>query len=288
MPRVRIDVSMSPEINLVLGKIGAFTLFSGMGLLSMVCLSMWQTKHLRLDRHTEQLVLQSIPIVALPAVVPACLSDIAFRWTNFTENPLRFGMTFYGWLFGCLAGWTLYAALTNQRTWFLLDFFAPSLALAQAIGRIGCFLGGCCYGRPSSRGMGVCFPEGSLPWMRYGDQTLYPVQLLESFWLFSVFAVLLLVIHFRYRACCYFVLMGMGRFLCEFLRGDDRGTIFGIGQLSPAQFMSILLALCGAIAILSSMRKHKFGKGSANQEARTRRGTAHHGFRFRIRAGRFL
>lgn len=213
----------------------------------MVCLSIWQAKRLRLDRHTEQLVLQSIPMVTIVAIVPACLSDVILRRAQFVDNPLGFGMTFYGWMVGCIFGWCIYATFTNLRPWFLLDFFSPSLALAHAFGRIGCFLGGCCHGRPTMSCIGVRFPAQSIPWMRYGNLPLYPVQLIESIWLFVVFTLLLRRIPFRHRMAAYLILVGTGRFFAEFLRGDERGDFFGIHSLSPAQFLSAFMVGSGIL-----------------------------------------
>ncbi len=238
-----------PEINLILGKIAGFNLCAGIGLLSMVCLSMWQARRLKLDGHTTQLALESIPIVTILAIIPACLSDITFRWENFRENPLGFGMTFYGWLLGCVVGWRSYESIAHLRPQFLLNFFSPSLALAQAFGRIGCFLAGCCHGKPALPCMGVRFPEHSIPWERYGDIPLYPVQLMESAWLFSITLLLVLKVPFRLRFATYLVLMGSGRFFMEFLRGDARGAVFGAVALSPARFISAFIVVAGIAAL---------------------------------------
>jgi phosphatidylglycerol:prolipoprotein diacylglycerol transferase len=246
---------MMPEINLVLGKIAGFNLCAGIGLLSMVCLSMWQARQLKLDGHTTQFALESIPIVTLVAIIPACLSDIVFRWANFRANPLGFGMTFYGWLLGCVAGWRICESIAHLYPQFLLNFFAPSLALAQAFGRIGCFLAGCCHGRPVPPPMGVRFPEHSIPWERYGDIPLFPVQLMESAWLFSITLLLVLKVPFRHRFTAYLVLMGTGRFFMEFLRGDARGAVCGVGALSPAQFISAIIVVAGIVALLKHARK---------------------------------
>ena len=256
---------MLPEINLILGKVGSFTLFAGMGLVSIVCLSMRQTKKLRLDKRTEQRILQSIPIVTILAVVPAMLSDVVFRWPNCIDNPKSIGVTFYGWLIGCISGWYIFAVVAKLRFLFVLNFFAPMLALAQAFGRVGCFLGGCCYGRPSGCSIGVRFPEQSLPWTYYGELPLFPVQLIDSCWLLLVFIVLWRMCRFENRIAMYLILIGTGRFFVEYLRGDVRGTFFGLGLLSPAQFMSVVFGSCGIVARLSSIRKNGVARFPARQ-----------------------
>lgn len=221
-----------------------------MGLLSIVCLSMWQARCLSMDRHTKEFLFQTIPFVTILSIIPACLSDILFRWSNFRENPMGFGMTFYGWLLGCIFNWSLCALVAHKSPCFLLNFFCPSLAMAQAFGRIGCFLAGCCHGRPTISGIGVRFPEQSLPWKQYGDVPIYPVQLIEAIWLFVITVILFLIVPFKKRMGAYFVFVGIGRFSTEFLRGDNRGVLLGIVQLSPAQLLSVLFVTVGILSML--------------------------------------
>ncbi|MGE3820916.1 MAG: prolipoprotein diacylglyceryl transferase, partial [Isosphaeraceae bacterium] len=77
------------------------------------------------------------------------------------------GIVYYGCLIGGLIGSTLY--WYRQRFPFLAmaDAVAPALALGSAVGRIGCWLNGCCYGRPCDPAWGVAFPQGSPPWARH-------------------------------------------------------------------------------------------------------------------------
>lgn len=247
---------MFPEINLILGTISTFNLCAGLGLISMVCLSMSQAKRLGVDRHTEQFLIQSIPFVSIFAIAPACLSDIVFRWADFRNNPIGFGMTFYGWLTGCIVGWWFFAIIAHRSPSFVLNFFCPTLAMSQSFGRVGCFFAGCCYGRPTSSGIGLSFPENSFPWKRYGDAPLFPIQLMEAFWLLIVTIILVKLIPFRHRTGSYFILMGTGRFFAEFLRGDNRGSFFGFDQLSPAQFMSLFFVTVG-IVLRITMRERR-------------------------------
>ena len=219
---------------------------------------MRQAVRLHMDRHTEQTVLQSIPLVTVFAVIPACLLDAFFRRGKLTyDNYLDFGLTFYGWLLGCVIGWWVYARITNCRFEFLLNFFSPLLALAQAFGRIGCFLAGCCYGKPTSSILGICFPEGSMPWRAFGAQPLYPVQLLEALWLFGVFTALQYTVPFKCRISAYFISTGLMRFLIEYLRGDDRGYVFIGCPISPSQCIGSMLVLSGIFMIATAiLHKH--------------------------------
>jgi phosphatidylglycerol---prolipoprotein diacylglyceryl transferase len=76
-------------------------------------------------------------------------------------NITRGGMVFYGSAMGAFAGTILFVWKYRPPMWKLFDAIAPSLALGIAIGRIGCFLNGCCYGDYCTQGPSVRFPFGS-------------------------------------------------------------------------------------------------------------------------------
>ena len=87
------------------------------------------------------------------------------------------GLMFQGGLMGGLALALYLAAKGRIRFLTMGDAFAPALALGQGVGRLGCLLAGCCYGRPSPRWLGITFPQASqAPW----GVPLYPTQPMES------------------------------------------------------------------------------------------------------------
>lgn len=192
-------------------------------------------------------------IIAMAAGFPAAmLADSLFKWWETGDFRLQ-GATFYGGeIFGCL----LWATMLFFRRrpvpvleWF--DALAPCIAAGHAIGRIGCFLGGCCYGLPTDLPVGVVFPEGSLPYARYGSVPLHPTQLYEAGLLLLIFLVLMTMPR-RGAFPRYLILYGAGRFLIEFLRADDRGSIFGISLFTPAQVISLVFIFVGAICLITS------------------------------------
>lgn len=125
-----------------------------------------------------------------------------------------------------------------------LDVVAMGLGCILAVGRLGCLLVGCCYGRPGR--WGVCYGEehaaAGFPAHLVGVR-LFPIQLVESLWVFGIVAVgsVLLV---RGAApgealAWYVVSYGLGRFCFEFARGDDaRPYLLGF---SEAQWTSLTL-----------------------------------------------
>jgi len=240
---------MCPEIQFHIFRFGTFNLFVGVGLVFWVCATLWQLKRMGIRGDKELLILSAIPVSLLAVVAMACLSDIAFRWRHFWADPSRVGATFYGGLLGFIGFWWLYARWKGLDFAFLMNVFLPAVAIAQAFGRIGCFLGGCCYGRPISA-WGVMYPEGAPAFVQYGHCPVAPVQLMESAWLFCVGIALFSLIAFRCRYAWYFILVGLGRFGFEFLRGDVRSDVWTSISLSPAQCISLLLVGYGLVLLI--------------------------------------
>ena len=142
----------------------------------------------------------------------------------------------------------------------LLNCLVPSLLIAHAFGRVGCFFGGCCYGKPTDWAWGVIYPKGSVAADMYGYGTrLIPTPLIEAAFLLITFFLFLFVPLFKQRRTmwyCFFY--GIYRFFGEYLRGDSRGGF--IPGLSPSQFLSILLVLVGITIILVQHFTHDDGK----------------------------
>ena len=100
------------------------------------------------------------------------------------------GLTLYG---GIIAG-TFAGLLAADRfglpKWLVADALTPSLALGTMFGRIGCFLNGCCYGRPTAMPWGIKFPHDSFAALEFGDTPVQPSQLYNAAVGFILFALL--------------------------------------------------------------------------------------------------
>ena len=137
-----------------------------------------------------------------------------------------------------------------------MDMLCPPIALGQAIGRIGCFLAGCCYGAPTDSACGVVFPANvgsSAP----AGIPLIPTQLFESAFclILSGFLVYVFLREKRVGTSLgvYCILYSLWRFIIEFFRSDDRGTV---GTLSTSQFICIFIFLTGFILLYMVYRKN--------------------------------
>lgn len=175
--------------------------------------------------------------------------------------PYVGGAVFYGGLLGGLAAGALYLRIRRLPFAAYADIAAPAIPLFHAFGRIGCFLGGCCYGIPWEGG--ITYTRALSP--EANGVARFPVQLLESALLFALF--FLLAALFRRGAlrakllALYLAVYAVLRFLLEFLRGDAiRGVYFG---LSTSQWISLAILLALGVAALARACARRRARASA-------------------------
>lgn len=208
--------------------------------------------------------------IALVAILGAKLLMVITDWDYYLSHPreifslqsLQSGGVFYGGFVAALIFAIAYCRVQQLSFWRVADTFAPGIALGHAIGRIGCFTAGCCWGRETHLPWAVVFTNPyshDLVGVPLGVP-LHPTQLYESFALFAIFLLLLRVrsrAHFDGQVfAAYVMLYATARFCIEFLRGDpDRGFVLG-GALSTSQFLSIFLFAGAAIFWLLRRRAY--------------------------------
>ena len=221
-----------------------YGLMIGLGFLLCVLMGSIRAKKRGMDGNA---VVDIALIGILCGFVGAKLLYCIVEFRRFLASPLSVlgsdGFVVYG---GIVTG-ILSAVFTCRRKGLaFIDYFdllAPSIALAQGFGRIGCFLAGCCYGRETHSGFAIVFPHSDYA---PSGVPLVPTQLLSSAGDFLI--VILLLLFHRYAkkrnrgdvGALYLLLYAVGRFVLEFFRGDVRGSV---GPLSTSQFISILIAL---------------------------------------------
>ncbi len=172
----------------------------------------------------------------------------------------RGGLVFYGGLIGAALACVLHARLRKLPLWRLADVLAPSIALGYAIGRIGCFLNGCCFGRLCDLPWAVRYPTQSDVWQRHfeagwtaiGEPSapVHPTQLYDA--LLSVALYAGLAVLFRRRRfdgqifATYLMGYAIERGYVELFRGDYPPGHLHAG-LTPAQLWSIVAFAGGAV-----------------------------------------
>ena len=208
--------------------------------------------------------------VALSGLLGAKLLMLAYDFDFYTRNPreifslntLQAGGVFYGGL--VLALLTAIWYLRNRKLPGLLtaDAFAPGIAAGHAIGRIGCFAAGCCWGVECHRPWAVTFenPDAhALVGVPLGVP-LHPTQLYES----AIEALIFVILYRMFNKPhppgriigWYLILYPAGRFAVEFFRSHEQANPFGL-PLSLAQWTTLVLVAAGAAILGTSGRRRE-------------------------------
>ena len=194
---------------------------------------------------------------------------------------LRSGGVFYGGFIGAVIASVIVMRIYKLPWWRTADAFAPGIAIGQAIGRLGCFSAGCCWGKPTTGFCGVHFTEKGheitgVP-LKVGDLAdasqreiwtqklgslaaplhLHPVQLYEVAATLVIFVLLLMLAKRRkfhgQIVLAYALLYALARFTIEFWRDDPRGGLLGV---STSQFIAIVIFVGATIGLVY---RNKFG-----------------------------
>lgn len=196
---------------------------------------------------------------------PSVVADLPLL----TKDPLTFitrylssGFVFYGGLYGALAGVWLYARKNHLSVFNLAQTLTPVIPLFHAFGRVGCFLEGCCYGRPARYLPGIAFTRSNIA---PNHIPLLPVQLYEAAVELILFVILAVMANRnmsgKLMTSVYLLSYSVCRFFLEFLRGDFyRGFI---GPLSLSQWIAIVTVF---LAIGMQLMP---GKGKSGQKYST-------------------
>ena len=197
------------------------------------------------------------------AILGSRLLYVIENWSHFQDNLFQIiridqgGLVFYGGFAGAAAVIILTCRYRNHSIANVADLFAPVIALGHGIGRIGCFINGCCFGQPWDGFLSVSYPYQHYSHIA-GTQAqngiidpivpVVPVQLIASGGNFAICLLILLLEKFRTPAkgtlfLTYVVTYAAVRFSTEFMRGD---YITRPGGLTTAQWWCIPAVLGGA------------------------------------------
>jgi len=194
-------------------------------------------------------MIATVAMIVAGGFVGTTLLSIAVEWARtgvLVQSFLQGGMVFFGALFGGFVGLCIGCRLFHLPYDLIADLSVPAVAAAHAIGRLGCFFGGCCYGSEWNGALSVVFTHPLAP-AAHPPVARHPVQLYEAACLlglafgFALFPQRRIGKGNRFLAyvACYCVC----RIALEGVRGDaDRGFIID-GWVTTSQFISALFLL---------------------------------------------
>ncbi|MBM3150376.1 MAG: prolipoprotein diacylglyceryl transferase [Chloroflexi bacterium] len=181
-------------------------------------------------------------------VIVSRLMHVIDQWDYYMENPAQIvnfaGLSIYGAVLGAMLAVVIYCLVNKLSFWQLVDIAAPGALLGQAIGRVGCIIGGCCYGLEDSPFCAIEYvhPSHGL----YGTPVgvpLYPTQIYHLVWNLVAFGILW-TLRTRLKPkgtvfLSYLALYALGDLVIRFFR---QGTPFIFG-MQQAQVIGILILL---------------------------------------------
>lgn len=195
---------------------------------------------------------------AMAGIVGAKLCMFLFDLGDYVKDPgrifsletLQAAGVFHGGFIAAFVVALLYMRRQQLPAFRTMDAFAPGIALGQAIGRLGCFAAGCCWGKECNLPWGVRFRSDEAAPVPLG-KTLHPAQLYESAADLIIFAILYRRFGRTHRAGqvigLYLVLYSIARFIIEFFREHEQGLV---GPFSLTQWIALGLLAVGVGILL--------------------------------------
>ncbi|MFC1863669.1 prolipoprotein diacylglyceryl transferase [Thermodesulfobacteriota bacterium] len=217
---------------------------------------------------TSQQVMDMGFIMILCGVIGSRLAYIFLNFSFYKSHLLdsfklwQGGLVFSGGLVAGIIALAVYIKKHKLSIWVIGDIWAPAAALGQAIGRVGCFMAGCCYGKPTDIFWGVTFshPQSLAPL----HIPIHPTQLYSSLSGMIIFIITLVLStkkKFQGQVLLWFLILhSTGRLLIERFRGDDRGFIMG-SKLTSTQVVTILILLFSVAGLIILKTRHEKGLG---------------------------
>lgn len=259
----------------ILFEIGPLTIHSyGVMLALAFVVGIWFATHqAKRAKVPASVILDLSFVILITGVIGARVLFVLLNLDYYSKHPLEMimfwqgGLVYYGGIILGVLCAILFLRVRRLDVWKITDVYAPSLALGQAIGRIGCLLNGCCFGKTTDLPWGIKFSPGSMASYEQFSQGLiksaneyslliHPTQLYSSLNALIIFLILVLVGRKKKfdgeMFLLFLLLYAITRFGIEFLRGDDRGPIFfnffSISQLIGVGIFILSIVMLGVLS----------------------------------------
>ncbi|MCD6584952.1 MAG: prolipoprotein diacylglyceryl transferase [Desulfobacteraceae bacterium] len=243
-----------------LATIHTYGFFIALAVLSAMFVAKHEAKRLGID---PDKVVDACFYVVIAAIVGSRLFYVITNLDFFMSAPLEMvkiwngGLVFYGGFIASAAVLIVYLKIYHLPLGKMADIAALALPLGHAIGRIGCFSAGCCYGKICHQPWAIIFknPDSLAPLY----VALHPTQLYSSASNFMIFILILSLRRFKkydgQLFWVYFAIYGINRSIIEFFRGDYRGaTVFNTFSIS--QTIGLTSAFIAVIMLIVLGRKN--------------------------------
>lgn len=200
-------------------------------------------------------------VILISALLGARLLYVGINFDVYKHNLLDIfkiwngGLVFFGGFLSAVVVTIIYLKINSLDVWKTADIISPGIALGHAVGRIGCFFAGCCYGKECDLPIAIKFtnPESLAPLGVY----LHPTQIYSVFSNLILFFILLWIQKRKkfngMVFLSYIMLYSLFRSIVEFFRGDFRGNFF-FDFLSMSQGIGLIVFLIALILLIKFLR----------------------------------
>ncbi len=248
-------------------KIGPITLHSyGLMITIAFIVAIWlAARRARAAKLGDHFALDISFILIIVSLASARLTYVVLHWDEFAEYPLDIispvqhtgtigiaGLVLLGGVIGGIIATIIYVRVKKLPLFLVLDVLVPSLAIGIAVGRIGCFLNGCCFGMPTDLPWGCVFPRESFAGSVYPHTPIHPTQLYAMGLMILIFVGLL---YFDRRPhpqgqtfALFLIAYGVARFWVEGLRWYEPEMIVGVVgpiRVTGSRVVSVLMFFAG-------------------------------------------
>ena len=239
--------------------------------LAIIWIILWLVWQVRKGANLSYETVFTAALVGIPSgIVLARLLHVIDLWGYYSQNPGQIigggGLTAYGAILGAALGIWIYSRFSKLQFGYFADLVAPAVMLAQAVGRIGCTINGCCYGTPTLLLWGIIYnhPDALVPRNLLGIP-VHPTTVYELIYNLLVFGVLVkLRGRFKPDGSLFLIYLGLyslWRLSTDFLRD---GTPFLLG-LHQAQVIAIIV-LAIAIPLLAYRTRWVRAEGQSPED----------------------
>ncbi|MFC2016798.1 prolipoprotein diacylglyceryl transferase [Chloroflexota bacterium] len=183
-----IEIGIDP---IVFGIVRWYGILVALGIAVIV---LWMLREVKRGANISNETILTAALVGIPSgIVISRLLHVFDRWDYYSQNLGQIvggaGLTIYGAVLGAALAVWIYSRVSKFQFGYFADLIAPGIILAQAIGRLGCTINGCCYGLPTSLPWGIVYTHPNS--IGFGAGVVHPTQVYEFIVLLIIFGILL-------------------------------------------------------------------------------------------------
>ncbi len=240
-----MEISIDPvAFTIGSAEIRWYGIMIGLGVLVLVIWALWQVRN---DKFLTFETVITLVIIGIPsAIIFSRLLHVIDRWDLYSQNPGHIfsgaGLTIYGAILGAVLGTWIYSKFRPFNYGYGADLVAPGIILAQAIGRVGCTINGCCYGTHTSLPWAISYTHPN----SVGVSGVHPTQVYEIIFLLLLFVgIMLLKGRLKPDGSLFLIYLGsysLWRFSIDFIR-EGTPFLFGLHQAQVIGIIVIVIAI---------------------------------------------